>query len=121
MDCRVAKAHRQECLCHWRLVHAWGSLPVDDADELPRAADQVHLQLPVLIQNELGGGIENACAFGFVLIVQIDFAGGEIVGFRAGVPVNFAEAEKTIGDEANLAAVLCCSLRSDFFPRRPVS
>src|SRR5579864_29288 len=78
------------------LVHAWGSLPVDDADELPRAADQVHLQLSVLVQDELRGGIENACAFGFIFIVQIDLASGEIVGFRAGVPVHFAEAEKAI-------------------------
>ena len=87
------------------LVHAWSSLPVDDADQLPRAADQVHLQLPVLIHNKLGGRIENACALGFILIVQVEFAGGEIVGLRAGVPVNFAETEKAVGDEANLTAV----------------
>ena len=48
----------------------------------PGAADQVHLQLALIIDHQLRGGIEDACALGFVFVVQIDFAGDEIVGFR---------------------------------------
>ena len=87
------------------LVHALSSLPVDDVVQLPGAADQVHLQLALIIDHQLRGGIEDACALGLVFIVQINFTGGEIVGFRAGVPPNFAKAEKAVGDEANLAAI----------------
>ena len=63
------------------------------------------MQLALIIDYQLRGGVEDTCALGFVFVVQIDFAGGEIVGFGAGVPVNFAEAEKAVGDEANLAAI----------------
>ena len=58
------------------------SLPVDDVVQFPGAADQVHLQLALVIDHKLRGGIEDADALGFVFIVQIDFAGNEIVGFR---------------------------------------
>ena len=64
------------------LVHALSSLPVDNVVQFPGAADQVHLQLALVIDHKLRGGIEDAGALGFVFIVQIDFAGNEIVGFR---------------------------------------
>jgi hypothetical protein len=61
-------------------------------------------ELAVFVDDELSGGIKDAGAFALVLIGEIEFAGGEVVGGGGSVGVDFAETKQTVGDEANLAA-----------------
>ena len=53
------------------LFFAWGSLPVIDVDQFPRAADEVHLQRALLVDHQLRGGIEDALLLDLSFIVQI--------------------------------------------------
>jgi hypothetical protein len=53
------------------LINAGRSLPIDNVNQLPRVANEIYLQLPLLIDLELGCGVEHARALTLVRVVQI--------------------------------------------------
>src|ERR1700675_4426107 len=89
------------------LVNGGRSLPIDDVNQLPRIPNEIHLQLPLLIDLELGGRVQHARALAFVRVVQIEFASRQVVGRRSGVPINLTESEQAVSNEANLPPSGC--------------
>src|SRR5690348_3721892 len=87
-----------------RLVDAGRAFPVENIDQLPGVLIEVNLQLTLLIDHELGGGIQDACALVFVLVVQVDFAGSQVEGLRLGICQNLAEAKLPIGNKADFSS-----------------
>src|SRR5580765_1250778 len=86
-----------------RLVDAGRAFPVENIDQLPGVLIEVNLQLTLLIDHELGGGIQDACALVFVLVVYVDFAGSQVEVLRLRIGPNFAEAKLAIGNKADLS------------------
>src|SRR5271165_2432796 len=89
----------------WRRVALLGNaglVPVDDVDEFPGIFVELEFELAFFVDDQLGSGIENAGALTFVLIIEIELAGGQVVGGGWGVGINFTEAKHAIADEPNL-------------------
>src|ERR1700674_4288922 len=86
-----------------RSVDAGSSLPIDNANELPGEPHKIVLQLPLLIDRELGFRVEGAHALGFILVVNVEFTGRQIVGSRSAITVDLSESENAVGDKANLS------------------
>src|SRR6266446_6493188 len=84
------------------LVNAGRSLPIDNVNQVPRVPNEIHLQLPLLIDHELGCRIQDARAFALVRVVQVEFASRQVVGGRSGVPVHLTESQEAVSDKANL-------------------
>src|ERR1700674_4622470 len=84
-----------------RSVDAGSSLPIDNANELPGEPHKIVLQLPLLIDRELGFRVEGARALGFILVVNVEFTDRQIVGSRSAITVDLAESEKAVCDKAN--------------------
>src|SRR5271157_4616160 len=79
------------------------ALPVDEVAEPPGVLVQLDLQLAVLVDGELGGRIQDACAFALVLVVQLEFSSRQVEGLGLAVGVCFAEGDLAVSDEANCA------------------
>ena|ERR1700680_298933 len=84
------------------LVNARRSLPIDNVNQVPRVPNEIHLQVAVLIDHELGCRVQDARALAPVRVVQVEFAGRQVGGGRSGVPVHLTESEEAVGDKANL-------------------
>jgi len=85
------------------LGHA-GLVPVDYVGELPGIFVKLKFELALFVDDELSGGIEDSSAFVLVLIVEIEFAGRQVVSSGGSVGVDFTETKQAVGDEANFAA-----------------
>jgi hypothetical protein len=81
-----------------------GFIPVDDVDELPGILVELKFELAFFVDDKLSGGIEDAGALIFVLVVDFNFTSGQIVSSGLGVGIDFTEAKQAVGDETNLAA-----------------
>ena len=68
-------------------------VPVDYVGELPGIFVKLKFELALFVDNELRGGIEDSSAFVFVLIVEIEFAGSQVVSGGGSVGVDFAETK----------------------------
>lgn len=77
-------------------------VPVNDVDEFPGILVQPKLELPLVVDDQLGRRIQNAPALVLVLIVQVEFAARQVVRDGLGVRIGFTEANLTVGDKANL-------------------
>ncbi len=64
------------------LVDAGRSLPIDNINQLPRIPNKIHMQLSLLIKDELGFRVEGARALGLIRIIYVEFASRQIVGGR---------------------------------------
>jgi hypothetical protein len=53
------------------LINAGRSLPIENVNHLPRVPNEIYLQLPLLIDLELGCGVEHTRALALVRVVQI--------------------------------------------------
>src|SRR5216683_185258 len=84
------------------LVNAGRSLPIDNANQVPRVPNEIHLQLSLLIDDELGCRVQDARALALVRVVHIEFAGRQVISGRSGVPVHLTESEESVSDKANL-------------------
>ena len=54
-----------------QLINAGCSFPIENVNQLPRVPNEIYLQLPLLIDLELGCGVEHARALALVRVVQI--------------------------------------------------
>ena len=61
-------------------VDALRAFPVDDVDKIPGILSQLELQLAVRIDGQLRGRIKNTSALVLFLVVEVEFAGGQIEG-----------------------------------------
>ncbi len=87
-----------------RLLLQLSSLvPIDDVDELPGIFVELEFELPLFVNDQLGGWVENTATLLVVSIINFDLAGGQIVGDALGLAIHFTESKQTVGDEANLA------------------
>jgi hypothetical protein len=86
------------------LVDAGRSLPVENIHQFPGILIEVNLQLPLLIDHELCGRIQDTRALVFVLVIQVDFTGRQVEGLRLGIGPNFAEAKLPIGNKADFSS-----------------
>src|SRR5216684_6401649 len=84
------------------LVNARRSLPIDNANQVPGVPNEIHLQLSLLIDNELGCRVQDARALALVRVIQVEFASRQVVGAGSGVPVHLTEPERPVSDKANL-------------------
>src|SRR5216684_3041961 len=84
------------------LVNAGRSLPIDNVNQVPRVPNEIHLQLPLLVDHELGCRVQDARALALVGVVQVELASRQVVGGRSGVPVHLTESEEAVSDKANL-------------------
>src|ERR1700730_19218316 len=84
------------------LINAGRSLPIENVNQLPRIPNEIHLQLPLLIDHELCFRVKDARTLALVRIIQVEFTGGQVVSGRSGVPVNFTESEEAVSDKLNL-------------------
>ena len=53
------------------LINAGRSLPIENVNQLPRVPNEIYLQFPLLIDFELGCGVEHPRALALVRVVQI--------------------------------------------------
>src|SRR5437868_4647320 len=88
-----------------RSVDAGSSLPIDYVNKLPRKSNKVVLQLTLLIKPELGLGVELARALGFILVVDVEFAGRQIVGSSSAITLDLAEPKEAVGNKANFPPI----------------
>src|SRR6516225_111057 len=86
------------------LVDAGRSWPIDDINQLPGVLIEIKLQLPFLINDELGCRKQNARVLALVGRVQVEFARRQVEGHGLAVRPSFAKSNLTIGDKANLPA-----------------
>jgi hypothetical protein len=56
------------------LVNARRPLPIENVRQSPRVSNEINLQFTLLVNFELGSGIQNACALVLVLIIYVEFA-----------------------------------------------
>ena len=87
-----------------KLLGYAGLVPIDYFGELPRVFVKLKFELALFVDDELSGGIEDSSAFVLVLIVEIEFAGSQVVSGGGSVGVGFTETKQTVGDETNFAA-----------------
>src|ERR1700730_16241258 len=85
-----------------RLVNAGRSLPIDNASQVPRIPDEIHLQLSLLIDHKLGRRVQDTRALALVRVVQVELASRQVIGGRSGVPVHLTASEEAVSDKANL-------------------
>ena len=52
-----------------RLVNPGRSLPIDKVNQLPWVPNEIDLQLPLLIDGELGCGVQDTRAFALVRVI----------------------------------------------------
>src|ERR1700704_2986204 len=69
-------------------VNAGRSLPIENVDQFPRVADEIDLQLSLLIHPKPGRRVQNAPALTLVCVVQVELASRQVVGSGSSVPVN---------------------------------
>src|ERR1700741_5077832 len=79
-------------------------VPIDDICQLPRVLVELKLQLPFLVDDQLGGGKQDAGAFVLIGIVDFDFAGGEVVVPGSCVVPSFCKPDHAVSGKANLTA-----------------
>src|ERR1700686_4353845 len=84
------------------LVNAGRSLPIENVNQIPGVPNEIHLQLSLLIDHELGCRVQHARALALVRIIQVEFASRQVVVGRSGVPVHLPEPEGPVSDKANL-------------------
>ena len=72
----------------------------DDVRQAPRIFAELNLQIAVLIDYQLCRRVQHAGALLLVLIVDVDFAAGKVVGLRLSVMVGLLESDPAVGDEA---------------------
>src|SRR5215467_4999557 len=77
------------------------SLPLDDVRQLPGILVKLPLQLAFLIDDELGGREKNTAALVLVVIVDVDFASGQIETLRLSAPIRFAESDLAVRNKSN--------------------
>ena len=53
------------------LINSGRSLPIENVNQLPRVPNEIYLQLPLLIDLELGCRVEHARALALVRVIQI--------------------------------------------------
>ena len=56
------------------LVDAGCSFPIDNVNQLPRVPNEIPLQLPLLIDHELGFRVQQARALGLIRVIQVEFS-----------------------------------------------
>jgi len=56
------------------LVNARRPLPIDNANQVPRVPNEIHLQLPLLIDHKFGCRVQDTRALALVRVVQVEFA-----------------------------------------------
>ena len=76
------------------LLRGAGLVPIDDVDQLPVILSELKLELALFVDDQLGSRVENARALLLVRIVQVEFAGGQVVGSRGGVLVSLGELDR---------------------------
>ena len=54
------------------LVNAGRSLPIDNVNQVPRIPNEIHLQLALLIDHDLGCRVQDARALALVRVVQVE-------------------------------------------------
>ena len=81
-----------------------GLVPVDDANQIPVVLIELKLELALFVDDQLGSRVKNARALVFVGIVQVEFAGRQVVGGGSGVVTSFGESDRAVGGKANFAA-----------------
>ena len=87
------------------LVNAGRSLPIDNVNQVPRIPNEIHLQLALPIDHDLGCRVQDARALALVRVVYVELASGQVVGGRSGVPVDLTESEEPVSDKANLPSL----------------
>src|ERR1700674_2778593 len=85
-----------------RSVDPGSSLPIDNVNQLPGKPNEVVLQLPLLIDRQLGFRVEGARAFRLILVINVELTDRQIVGSRSAIVEDLAESEKAVGNKANL-------------------
>jgi len=73
------------------LVNAGRSLPIENVNQIPGVPNEIHLQLSLLIDHELGCRVQHARALALVRIIHVEFASRQVVVGRSGVPVHLPE------------------------------
>ena len=77
---QASRCNRERCIAaassgamsqRRHLINAGRSPPIENVNQLPRVSNEVYLQLPLLIDFELGCGVEHARALALVRVVQI--------------------------------------------------
>src|SRR5215469_3765659 len=84
-------------------VDALCAFPVDDINEIPGILTQLELELAFLVDDELRGRVEEASAFVFFLIIEIEFPSGQIEGLALRIKKGLTKANLTIGNKADFA------------------
>ena len=67
----IAAASRGAMRQRRHLINAGRSFPIENVNQLPRVPNEIYLQLPLLIDLELGCGVEHARALALVRVIQI--------------------------------------------------
>ena len=74
-----------------RLVDLGRALVIDDVHQSPWIGHQIELQLALLIDRQLGFGLEESRALALVSIIEFDLAGGQIERARLPIVISLTE------------------------------
>jgi hypothetical protein len=80
------------------------TIPIDDVDKFPGISAELELKLTLFVDDQLGSRVEDSAALALTGIVQVKFAGGQVVGHAWAAVVGFAESDRAVGGESDLAA-----------------
>ena len=86
------------------LLLGTSAVPINDIGKLPGVSAELELKLALFVDDQLGSRVENSAALALIGVVQIKFAGGQVVGLALTVVVGFAESDQAVGGETDLAA-----------------